>query len=217
MDSILLIDHQDSFTYNLADAFRQLGARVEVVDARHTGLDPASIKCWTPGHVRGDDMYDAIVLSPGPGRPRDYPQTLAFINSLPPTTPVLGVCLGMQLLNEWSGGETIHAPTPVHGKICPISHMGRGIFSSLPSPCTVMRYHSLACRVTSSDWEILAQSDDGVPMAIQHRVRPWFGVQFHPESFMTPEGLRMLAVFVRYRIPNGGVVQLGTRYLMEGM
>ncbi len=184
MDSILLIDHQDSFTYNLADAFRRLGANVEVVAYKSLPL--------YKGEPEGVEPFSALVLSPGPGRPSDYPQTLSFINALSPTMPVLGVCLGMQLLNEWSGGETVHAPAVMHGKTCPIVHDGRGVFGSLTSPCMVMRYHSLVCRVDSPDWEILAQTEDGVPMAIQHRSRPWTGLQFHPESFMTPEGNKML-------------------------
>jgi anthranilate synthase component 2 len=194
---LLLIDHQDSFTHNLADAFRQLGAQVMVVDARHARLDPASRKCWTPGQTRGDDVYDAIVLSPGPGRPRDYPQTVTLLQQLPTTFPVLGVCLGMQLINEWSGGETVHAPTLMHGKVSAISHVGRGVFGELATPCMVARYHSLMCTRISSDWEVTAWSADDVPMAIQHRHRPWLGVQFHPESFLTPDGATMLHNWMR--------------------
>lgn len=175
---LLIVDHKDSFTYNLVDCFRRVGNVVSVVW-------PDKI----PASIMG---YDALILSPGPGRPSDYPQTLELIQTLPPTLPVLGVCLGMQLLNEWSGGTTIHAPTLMHGKTCPISHAGRGVFSKLPSPCTVMRYHSLACKITSPDWEVCAWSADDTPMAMQHRVHPWVGLQFHPESFMTPEGLAML-------------------------
>lgn len=183
MSDTVIIDHQDSFTYNLADAFQQLGATVKVV--AYCSLPLSTIDAST------------VILSPGPGRPRDYPQTLALLQQLPATLPVLGVCLGMQILNEWSGGETIHAPTLMHGKTCPISHNGRGLFGNLPSPCTVMRYHSLACQITSTDWEVTASADDGIPMAMQHRARPWVGLQFHPESFMTRDGQAILRSFIK--------------------
>lgn len=173
---LLVIDHNDSFTFNLVDAFRGLGCGVEVVNYK-------SLR-W-----RGES---ALVLSPGPGRPTDYPETRALVDLWPADRPLLGVCLGMQILNEWSGGETVHAPHVVHGKTCPITHNGQGIFEGIPNPCTVMRYHSLACRITSPDWEVCAWSADGVPMAMCHRHRPWWGVQFHPESFMTPKGKKML-------------------------
>lgn len=175
---LLLIDHLDSFTYNLAAALQGLGATVEVVRSNQ--------ELRVPSGVAG------IVLSPGPGRPAEYPQTLQFLAGLPATLPVLGVCLGMQCLNEWSGGTTIVAPTLLHGKTSPITHVGRGLFSELTSPCMVARYHSLACDVRSPEWEITAQTEDGVAMAMQHRSRPWCGVQFHPESFLTPDGLQML-------------------------
>jgi anthranilate synthase component 2 len=178
---ILVIDHRDSFTYNLVDAFRTLGYGVAVVDS----------SSW------GGEHADTIVLSPGPGRPSDYPETQALVTALPPDTPLLGVCLGMQILNEWSGGETIHAPQPMHGKVSVITHNGRGIFDGLPSPCTAMRYHSLVCRVRSEEWEVTARTDEDIPMALQHRQRPWYGVQFHPESFMTPDGRHLLNNFVR--------------------
>lgn len=182
VSDMLIIDHQDSFTYNLADAFRQLGATVKVVAYRSLPLSTIDAS--------------AVILSPGPGRPGDYPQTRAVLQRLPATIPVLGVCLGMQLLNEWSGGKTVHAPSLMHGKTSAISHAGRGLFSSLTSPCKVARYHSLACQITSEDWEVCARSDDETAMAIQHRHRPWWGVQFHPESFLTPDGLIMMHNFI---------------------
>lgn len=179
---LLIVDHRDSFTYNLVDAFRGLGGEVAV--------------CPSPSlegrGLGGGWNWNALVFSPGPGRPEHYPQTTALLHRLPATLPVLGVCLGMQILNEWSGGATVHAPTLVHGKTSRVTHSGQGIFAGLDSPCTVARYHSLACQVRSADWEIAAWSSDDVPMAIRHRSRPWWGLQFHPESFMTPEGLAML-------------------------
>lgn len=177
---LLVVDHHDSFTFNLVDAFRVLGCAVDVARSPLATVQE----------------YDALVLSPGPGRPADYPETRALLDHWPEDRPLLGVCLGMQVLNEWRGGETIHAPQVVHGKISPILHDGRGIFSSLSSPCRVMRYHSLACKITSPDWTVCARTEDDVPMAMCYRTRPWWGVQFHPESFMTPEGQTLLNNFL---------------------
>lgn len=194
---LLMVDHNDSFTFNLVDAFRGLGCEVDVFrhPGRRAGVQSEHLPgCRLPG--RHDEQWNALVLSPGPGRPTDYPDTRALLDQWPANRPLLGVCLGMQLLNEWSGGETVHAPQVVHGKVCPIFHDGRGVFGNLPSPCTVMRYHSLACRITSPDWEVCARSADGVPMAMRHRTRPWWGMQFHPESFLTPDGHAMLRAFI---------------------
>lgn len=204
---LLMVDHNDSFTFNLVDAFRGLGCEVDVV--RHAGQG-AGIQIGA--HFgprldgRGDVSWNALVLSPGPGRPADYPDTRALLDQWPANRPLLGVCLGMQLLNEWSGGETVHAPQVLHGKTCPIFHGGRGVFDSLPNPCTVMRYHSLACKVTSPDWEVYARTGDDVPMAMRHRARPWWGVQFHPESFLTPDGPLVLRNFISQNIQQVSLV-----------
>jgi anthranilate synthase/aminodeoxychorismate synthase-like glutamine amidotransferase len=186
---MLMVDHNDSFTFNLVDAFRVLGNEVNVV--RYAKLDPASWNLDNRLRWTGEDL-EALVLSPGPGRPADYPKTRALLDQWPADRPLLGICLGMQLLNEWSGGKTIYAPQVVHGKTCPIFHDVRGIFEGLPTPCTVMRYHSLACHVTSPEWGVCARSEDHIPMAMRHRTRPWWGLQFHPESFMTSTGQKML-------------------------
>ncbi len=175
---LLMVDHNDSFTFNLVDIFRELGADVEVVNYKSL-----------PFVGRG---ASALILSPGPGCPREYPETRVLLDHWPADRPLLGVCLGMQILNEWSGGETVHAMQIVHGKTCPVFHDGNGIFDDLANPCTVMRYHSLACRVTSTDWKVCARTQDDTPMAICHHTRPWWGVQFHPESFLTLEGSTML-------------------------
>jgi len=181
---ILLVDCFDSFSHNVAGALRVLRARVEVVRS-DVDLGEAVLRT----------APDLIVLSPGPGRPSDYPGVRALVRRELARIPILGVCLGMQAIAEAEGARIVRAPRPLHGKTSRVRHDGGPEFAGVPRRFTVMRYHSL--RVDEStcpgSLEPAARSDDGVIMALRHRSAPAFGVQFHPESFGTAHGGRILA------------------------
>jgi anthranilate synthase component II len=183
---ILVVDHYDSFTYNLVQLIEGLGRETVVVKT-----DAAS----------AEDLVarspEAVVLSPGPGHPRDSGSFPDLLHLLPPTTPVLGVCLGHQALGLQAGG-TVDRAEPVHGKASLVHHGGRGILEGIPSPFEAGRYHSLVVVRDSlpADLELTAWTDDGLVMATQHRELPRFGVQFHPESILTPEGPRIVENFL---------------------
>ena len=184
---ILLLDNYDSFTFNLYQALAQLGAEVQV--ARNDALTVAEVLALAPR---------AVVLSPGPGRPRDAGITLELLGALPLATPLLGVCLGHQALVEHHGGALEVDAVPTHGKASPVHHDGQGLFAGLSSPFPAGRYHSLRA-VRASLPEALALrawTEDGAVMAVEHRSAPRFGVQFHPESILTPEGPRLLERFL---------------------
>jgi anthranilate synthase component II len=174
---ILLIDNYDSFTYNLAHLFGELGA--EVVVHRNDAIDADEAERLAPSH---------LVVSPGPGRPADAGATREIIRRLAPRTPTLGVCLGHQAIVEVFGGEVGQARTLVHGKASVISHDGRGIFLDLPDDFLAGRYHSLAATTIPDELEVSATCGDGEVMAVRHRELPVDGVQFHPESVLTPIG-----------------------------
>jgi anthranilate synthase/aminodeoxychorismate synthase-like glutamine amidotransferase len=174
---ILIIDNYDSFTYNLAHLFGELGA--EVVVHRNDAIDADEAERLAPSH---------LVVSPGPGRPADAGASSEIIRRLAPRTPTLGVCLGHQAIVEVFGGEVGHARTLVHGKASVISHDGRGIFRDLPDDFLAGRYHSLAATTIPDDLEVSATCGDGDVMAVRHRELPVDGVQFHPESVLTPIG-----------------------------
>jgi anthranilate synthase/aminodeoxychorismate synthase-like glutamine amidotransferase len=174
---ILLVDNYDSFTYNLAHLFGELG--VEVVVRRNDAIDADGAERLAPSH---------LVVSPGPGRPEDAGASIAIIERLAPTTPVLGVCLGHQAIVEAYGGEVGAARELLHGKASPVRHDGRGLFRGLPAPFEAGRYHSLAATRLPEELEPTAFSDDGEVMAVRHRELPVVGVQFHPESVLTPDG-----------------------------
>lgn len=182
---ILLVDALDSFTWNLVQAFETLGAEVKVARFDVIGLEEA--KALAP---------QAVVLSPGPGHPTECPAHMALAGS-DWDVPMLGVCLGHQALVAASGGKVGHAPEPLHGEATPCSHPGTGLFQDLPQPMAVGRYHSLAAVDLPGCWSVLARSEDGVVQAIAHRNLPRWGVQFHPESILTPDGPRLLANFLR--------------------
>jgi anthranilate synthase/aminodeoxychorismate synthase-like glutamine amidotransferase len=185
---ILLIDNFDSFVYNLARHFERLGQETLVV--RNDALDPDSARTLRPS---------AIVLSPGPCTPDDAGQSLALVSKLYLDFPLLGVCLGHQIIAQALGGRVVSAHEPMHGHTSMIGHTGRGIFHGLPSPLRVCRYHSLIVEEESLPAALLptAWSHDGVLMALEHVGLPVFGVQFHPEAILTECGYTLLANFLR--------------------
>ena len=185
---ILLVDNYDSFTYNLAHLLQELGAEVIVI--RNDKLDADEAEAMAPTH---------LVISPGPGRPADAGATIAIVQRLAPTTPTLGVCLGHQAIVEAFGGEVGQARRLVHGKASLVEHDGRGIFDGLPSPLEAGRYHSLAAVRVPDSLEVSATTDDGEVMAVRHREYPVDGIQFHPESVLTPLGPDLGRRFLRHR------------------
>jgi anthranilate synthase/aminodeoxychorismate synthase-like glutamine amidotransferase len=174
---ILLIDNYDSFTYNLAHLFAELGA--EVVVRRNDQIDADTAERLAPSH---------LVISPGPGRPVDAGASLEIIRRLAPTTPTLGVCLGHQVIVEAFGGEVGQARALLHGKASAVHHDGKGVFAGLPEGFEAARYHSLAAVKVPDVLEVTATADDGEVMAVRHRELRVEGVQFHPESVLTPLG-----------------------------
>ena len=174
---ILLIDNYDSFTYNLAHLFGELGAEVEV--RRNDAIDGDEAERLAPSH---------LVISPGPGRPGDAGAASEIIRRLAPQIPTLGVCLGHQAIVEVFGGEVGPAKSLVHGKASVISHDGQGLFRGLPDDFIAGRYHSLAATAIPDELEVTARDADGEVMAVRHRELPVHGVQFHPESVLTPVG-----------------------------
>jgi anthranilate synthase component II len=174
---ILLIDNYDSFTYNLAHLFGELGA--DVVVRRNDAIDADEAERLAPSH---------LVVSPGPGRPSDAGVSLELILRLGPTTPTLGVCLGHQTIVQAFGGEVGQAKRLVHGKASAVRHDGRGVYRGLPESFEAGRYHSLAATRVPDVLEVTASGDDGEVMGVRHRELPIEGVQFHPESVLTPLG-----------------------------
>jgi anthranilate synthase component 2 len=184
---ILVVDHYDSFTYNLVQLIESLGRRTEVVKSDAE-----------PAEALVERRPAAVVLSPGPGRPEDAGCFPRLLEILPAETPVLGVCLGHQALGIAAGGSVQRA-TPVHGKASLVHHEGHGILSGVPNPFEAGRYHSLVVLRDGlpDELELTAWSDDGLVMATQHRELPRFGVQFHPESILTPEGPKIVRNFLQ--------------------
>jgi anthranilate synthase/aminodeoxychorismate synthase-like glutamine amidotransferase len=174
---ILLIDNYDSFTYNLAHLFGELGA--EVVVRRNDDISPDEAESLSPSH---------LVVSPGPGRPEEAGATPEIVRRLSVRVPLFGVCLGHQVLVHVFGGEVGAAQQLVHGKATVVEHDGRGIFAGVPDDFLAGRYHSLAATSVPDCFEISARAADGEVMAVRHRELPLDGVQFHPESVLTPNG-----------------------------
>lgn len=190
---ILVIDNYDSFTYNLVQYLGELGADLQVF--RNDAITVSDIESLGP---------DAIVLSPGPGRPEDSGVCLEIVEQLHGCVPILGVCLGHQAIIHVFGGTIERAPRLMHGKTSTIHHTGQGIFSSFPSPFTATRYHSLIVQEpVPSGFDVTAFTAEGEIMAVQHREHPLIGVQFHPESILTPHGKRLLEGFLRMTVPVG--------------
>ena len=183
---ILLLDNYDSFTYNLYDYLLQTGVDCQVL--RNDALPLA-------GFLSLD--IDAIVLSPGPKRPRDAGHMMALIEAWHARLPILGICLGHQALGEFFGARLLHAPEPVHGKTSRLYHRGHPMFGGLPSEFEVMRYHSLVLEsLAGTPLEACAHTADGEIMALAHPTLPLWGLQFHPESILTELGLPILRNWV---------------------
>ena len=187
---LLLIDNYDSFTYNLVQAFLMLGAAVEV--RRNDTLSVADALDLQPTH---------LCISPGPGAPQQAGISVAAIRAFAGQVPVFGVCLGHQAITEAFDGRVVRAARPMHGKTSEIEHDGAGLFAGVPNPCTVGRYHSLIAAADSLPQvlQITARSEQGEIMGLRHREWLIEGVQFHPESVLTPEGLRLMANFLEQR------------------
>ena len=186
---ILLIDNYDSFTYNLYQQVGALGKDVQVV--RNDALTIEQIDALAP---------EAIILSPGPGHPRDAGNTVAIIQQLHTKYPILGICLGHQAIGEAFGASVVRAENIVHGKMSNIAHSGSDLFASLPDDVEIMRYHSLVIAEETLPAEFVVQAkttDDGEIMAIRHRDHLLFGLQFHPESIGTPDGSKMIENFLQ--------------------
>lgn len=185
---ILLIDNYDSFVHNLARYFRRLGQETLVLRNDATTVD--EVKRLSP---------QAIVLSPGPCTPAEAGCSINLVRRLQDRVPMLGVCLGHQAIAAALGAGIVRAPEPRHGRTSLIEHEATGLFSELPTPLTVCRYHSLIADEATlpSTLHVTARSDDGAIMAIQHTTAPLFGVQFHPEAVLTAHGYRLLANFLK--------------------
>ena len=185
---IFIVDNYDSFTYNLVQAVGKLDP--DVVVARNDRFDPGEVIAQRPR---------AVVVSPGPGRPEHAGRSIAMIAAAEEAgVPLLGVCLGHQAIAALHGAVVERAPLPRHGKSSRITHDGAGLFAGLPSPFEAGRYHSLIVREDSlpEELEVRARSEDGLVMALAHREKRVFGVQFHPESVLTPDGEKLLANFL---------------------
>ncbi len=181
---ILLLDNKDSFVWNLAQALETLGARVDVVRSDAVDVDDVG-------------RYEAVVLSPGPGRPADAGRCVEVVQRWSGQRPLLGVCLGHQAIAAAFGVDVVRGE-PVHGRPTPIHHDGSGVFQDLPQPLTACRYHSLYVPDALPDaLRVTARSEHGEVMAVQHAEHPTHGVQFHPESFRSADGPRLLANFLQ--------------------
>lgn len=205
MPRLFLLDNMDSFTFNLAQAFMKLGADVRVERAADTADWASRVAEWNP---------TSVVLSPGPKRPADHPANFALLEAFAGKCPVLGVCLGMQAINEWCGGTLRRETPPMHGKTSAITYApGAPLLAGLPNPFTAARYHSLVVDRLGRGLHKIAWTHDGSPlplgrgqgegeeaqqciMAFTHERLPIYGVQFHPESYLTPEGTHILRAFL---------------------
>lgn len=189
--NVLMIDNYDSCTYNLVQYFGELGATVETV--RNDAITPQEILNRAAG-----SRPDRIVISPGPCSPAQAGISIDLIRQAAGNIPLLGVCLGHQAIGEAFGGKVIRAKTLMHGKTSTIEHTGKGVFRGLPSPMTVIRYHSLAIERASlpSELEVTAWTADGEIMGVQHKTLSVHGVQFHPESILSEHGHAMLKNFL---------------------
>jgi anthranilate synthase/aminodeoxychorismate synthase-like glutamine amidotransferase len=185
---ILLIDNYDSFVWNLARYFERLGQTTRVV--RNDAIDPRGVEAIEP---------HAVVISPGPCSPAEAGSSVEIVRQLGNRLPILGICLGHQAIGAAFGARIVRAREPVHGRTSRVFHQGRGLFTGLPNPLVACRYHSLVVERESlpSELEVTAWTADNTVMAIAHRSRPVFGLQFHPESILTELGYPLLSAFLR--------------------
>lgn len=184
---IIIIDHYDSFTYNLYQYISEIAG--EVLVYRHDEITVRELEELNPS---------AIVLSPGPGNPEESGVSNEVLQYFHQDVPILGICLGHQVIVEWFGGVVHKGEKPVHGKTSTLTHDGQTIFRNVPSPTTVTRYHSLVADHLPSCLTITARSEDGAIMAVRHKVYPIEGIQFHPESILSEHGFDMLANFFSF-------------------
>ena len=185
---ILILDNYDSFTYNVFQLLSELGAEVEVIRNDQTTVEAIRAK-----------KYDAIVLSPGPGIPSDAGITEQVIRELGGEVPILGICLGHQAIGEVFGGKVVRAGEIVHGKTSPLHHNGKGLYEGIPQNVPIGRYHSLVIdRATLPDClEVTSDLADGTIMGVRHKAKNIEGIQFHPESILTPDGKKMMENFLK--------------------
>ena len=184
---LLLIDNFDSFTYNLAQYFGQLGIEPKVI--RNNKISPEAALALNPRWV---------VISPGPCSPTQAGVSLELIGTFAGKKPILGVCLGHQCIGQYFGGKVVRADRLMHGKTSPIHHSAEGLFARLPSPFEATRYHSLIVERSTlpDDLEVIAQTDAEEIMGLRHKQLPIWGVQFHPESIATQDGIKLLENFL---------------------
>jgi anthranilate synthase/aminodeoxychorismate synthase-like glutamine amidotransferase len=185
---LLILDNYDSFTYNVFQLLSELGAEVEVIRNDQTTVEAIRAK-----------KYDAIVLSPGPGIPSDAGITEQVIRELGGEVPILGICLGHQAIGEVFGGKVVRAGEIVHGKTSPLHHNGKGLYEGIPQNVPIGRYHSLVIdRATLPDClEVTSDLADGTIMGVRHKAKNIEGIQFHPESILTPDGKKMMENFLK--------------------
>ena len=185
---LLLLDNYDSFTYNIYQLFSDIGAQVEVVRSDKISIDG----------IRAND-YRGIIISPGPGIPQDAGISEEVIRQLGGEIPILGICLGHQAIGEVFGGRVVRAGEIVHGKASPIRHCGTGLYQGIPEHTQVARYHSLIIERESLPdvLEVTSQLDNGTIMGVRHKTFPIEGIQFHPESILTPDGRAMMKNYLK--------------------
>lgn len=193
---ILLIDNYDSFTYNLVQRLGEMDPTLDLRVYRNDQIRPEEVETLKPDH---------IIISPGPCTPLEAGVSNEILKRYAGRIPILGVCLGHQCIGHVFGGEVVRNVRVMHGKTSPIYHDNRGVFAGLSNPFEATRYHSLVIRretFTNPDFEICAWTEEGEIMGIRHRSWPLHGVQFHPESFLTVEGPRLLENFVKIKAPQ---------------
>ena len=190
---VLLIDNYDSFTYNLVQALRVLGAEVEIY--RNDKIDVASARALSPTH---------LLISPGPGRPENAGASIEMIHAFTGEVPILGVCLGHQAIVSAAGGKVVSAKHLMHGKPSPVYHDSRTLYQGLPNPFDAGRYHSLAAAddALPDDLVVTSYTSEGEIMGVRRKDHPVEGVQFHPESVLTPQGNRLLRNFLDLEVES---------------